>query len=650
MVKADPRRTGIPVAVAAAAVVALVCYLNTFSNQFVFDDIDVITANPLVRTAPPDVRAIFTTHYWHHLTPTGDLYRPLVILSYAINHAIGGMNPGGFHAVNLLLHALCAGLVVILGARLGLSVPGALAAGVLFAAHPIHTEAVAGLVGRAELMAAGAVLAAWIVHLGPAGIVRTAEVWRTTGVRRTAAIAALLLAGLLSKENAIVLPGLMLAGDLARVRRNETTWRALMPAYAACAVVILIWLGCRATLLSPPAPGSGYEGPFAGVGAMTRVLTALSVMARYLLLLVRPTVLSADYSFEQIPLVSSAADPLACTGALILLALTLAVVRGVWLGREPVLPALSIAVFLISIAPVSNLLVPIGTIMGERLLYLPSVGFCLLGPALWGAVTGPSQRNAARAAGAVLVCVLAMLYAARTITRNADWKDQLTLFSVTSVTSPSSAKVRYNLGVALEDAGRPEEALREYLAAVSIKPLDAKSHLNAGLLLGKMDRAAEASMHLDQASRIDGSLPHVFTSLGAALTRLGNNEKAAAAFAEAVRRDPDDAIAHYNFGTLRLMMGDPVGSIPHLEKARVLNPDEPDGRFQLGLAYLQAGRARDAIPELSRSLELSPGLTLAHLQLAQAYLRLGMRQEAGMQASLASRAGLELPPELQQLR
>ena len=638
-VKGDARGVGIPVAI--AIVLALVCYLNTLSNQFVFDDIDIIVRNPLVTVSSPDLPKIFTSHYWQHLMPTGNLYRPLVILSYAMNHALGGMEPAGFHIVNLLLHALCTGLVVSLGFRFGLSRPGALAAGLLFAAHPIHTEAVAGLVGRAELMAACAVLAAWRIHLGSADAT----------VKRIVAISGLLLAGLLSKENAVVLPGLMIAGDLWRVRRKEAAWRATFPAIIACGVVILFWLGLRGALLNPVAAGSGYEGPFVGVDAPTRILTALSVMGRYMGLLVRPMTLSADYSFEQIPLVVSWGDPLACVSAIVLVGLTLFVVRALAFGRDPVLPALSIAVFLIAVFPVSNLLVPIGTIMGERLLYLPSAGFCLFLPSLWRSLADRMPTSLfVRRAGAVLVCVVSLLYAARTVARNYDWKDQLTLFSVTAVTSPSSAKVRYNLGVALEDAGRPEDSLREYFVALSIKPLDSKSHLNAGLILAKMERTAEASMHLDQASRIDGSLPHVYTSLGAALSRLGRNDDATAAFLEAIRRDPEDAIAHYNLGTLHLMMGDPGGSIPDLEKARDLNPTEPDGRYHLGLAYLQAGRPRDAIPELSKALELSPALSLAHLQLALAHLSLGMRSEAAAEADLAARAGLPLPAELNMLR
>src|SRR5207249_2396352 len=134
----------------------------------------------------------------------------------------------------------------------GLSTGASLAAGVLFATHPIHTEAVAGVVGRAELMAAAFVLGAWLVHLSRGD--------KPPGAAAIAAITGLFAAGLLSKENAVALPALMAAADLWRVRRGETTWRRVAPVYAACAAVLIGWLVLRAMLLSPIPPGSPYEG------------------------------------------------------------------------------------------------------------------------------------------------------------------------------------------------------------------------------------------------------------------------------------------------------------------------------------------------------------------------------------------------------
>jgi len=632
----------------AAGLLAIACYLNTLGHQFVFDDLDIIARNPLVTGPGQDMTRIFTSHYWAHLTDRGDLYRPLTILSYALNHRVHGLSPAGYHLVSILLHALCSSLVVSLAARLGLGLSSALAAGLLFAAHPIHTEAVAAAVGRADLMAAAAVLGGWIIHL-------SAKTDRPAGASRLIALGVLQAAGLLSKESAIVLIGLMLAGDLWRAGRGEVTWRRAAPAYLVCGAVVLAWLAVRATLVTSIPAGSPYAGPFTGVPAPLRLYTAIAVTGRYLWLLARPLHLSADYSFEQIPLIASPTDPAFLLSAAALAGLVLVAAYRLALRRPPRLDGLCAAVFLAAFAPVSNLLIPIGTIMAERLLYLPSIAFCIALPAIWE-IRKRSWPGATRVLwlGPALTGALVTLYAARTIQRNADWRDQLTLFQVTAATSPRSAKVRYNLGVALQDAGREAEALQQYLTAISIKPQDAKSHHNAGLILAKIDdgggRMAEAASHLELAAGLDPGLPKVHSNLGVAYSRLGRSREAEAAFRAALDRDPVNHDALYNLGTVLLLTGRIAEAVGPLERARDLDPSNTDGRYQLGSAYLEAGRPREAVEQLQQALDQAPDLAEAHLQLARAFLRLGMRSEAAAAASRARAAGLDLPGELRDLR
>lgn len=614
---------------ALAALAALVCYLNTIPNRFVFDDIRIVVENPMVTDPSIGIAERFTSHYWDHVTPSGNLYRPLTIESYALNHRVHGLDPRGFHLVNILLHAACSALVVLLAFRLGLPAGGAAAAGVLFASHPIHTEAVAGIVGRAELMAAAAVLSAWVAHLGrPRPL-------------RVVGIPLLYLAGLLSKENAVVLPALLAVGDMMPARRGRLAWRSAIPVYLGCLLVLAAWLSARALLMDPVEPGSISDSPFAGVPALQRILTALEVQGRYLWLLLAPLGLSADYSFGQIPLVTSAADPgvLAAAASLVLL-----LALGVMSLRRGRLEGVCALGYLAAMAPVSNLFLPIGTVMAERLLYLPSVAFCMALPALWRGALGDRIR-AGRAAVAA-TCALTVLYAALTIDRNRDWKDQLTLFTATVETSPLSAKAHFNLGVALEESGRPQEALGHYLAAVEILPEMAGAHHNAGLLLASMDRPEEALPRLEQAATLDPSLPGVFGSLGALHARLGRPEEAEAALRRGIARDPGDHAAPYNLGTLLLTLGRAAEAVAALETARGIDPADPDGRYQLGIAYRQAGRPREALEEFRRTLEIAPGLAETHIEIARAWMQIGNREEASREVEIALRLGLTLPPDL----
>jgi hypothetical protein len=198
--------------VVAVAGVAAGLYAGGLSNGFVFDDHQLVEANPLV-AEPGHLREVFASHYWHPLRSRGYLYRPLTILSLRLDHLLGGGRPVLFHATNLLLHAAVSVMVYLVLSLLygrrtrareagGEAMPWAanvpMVAALLFAAHPVHTEAVAGIAGRADLLAMLFVMAAWWLHL----------------LERPWSAAAAFCLGMLSKESAVVLPGVLILSDL----------------------------------------------------------------------------------------------------------------------------------------------------------------------------------------------------------------------------------------------------------------------------------------------------------------------------------------------------------------------------------------------------------------------------------------------------
>jgi len=617
---------------AAIAAIAAICYAGTLSGGFVFDDVEIIVQNPLVTGPDAALSEIFTSHYWQHVIPSGNLYRPLTILSYRLNAAVDGLEPAGYHAVNVILHLLCACLLLPIARGLSFGRGGALAGAAIFAAHPIHTEAVAGVVGRADLLAAAGVLGALALHVST----------RSPGPVRTTAAAALLAAGLLSKESAVVLPAMAIAADLFRIRMKTTTFRQIAPAQMTFITVVAAWLVVRALVLPGAQPGTLSDSVFAEVPWPHQFLTALWVLSRYLQLLVAPVTLSADYSYAQTPLVTTALNPrvLIAAGALAAMAVIglMGMTRRSSLARGQA--AFCALAFLAAIAPVSNLIVPIGTIMAERLLYLPSMAFCLAIPVAWTLIA-PRLRPAVPA---LLAALLVATFAARTIVRNRDWKDQLALFSTTVIASPNSARAHYNLGIALEDTGRPDAALAEYRIAMQINPDDAKPLRNAALLLAARDRTTEALALLEKAALIDPSLPGLLSDLGAVYSALGRPVEAEASLREALIRDPDNLEATYNLGSLLLDRGYHDEAIPLLARAASRSPKDPDTWFHLGLALLAAGRPAEAIAPLTRAEELN--LKEAPLHLARALLQVGDRERAAASAARAREAGLTLPPEL----
>lgn len=493
-------------------------YLNTLGNAFVFDDEPAIVANPLIRDLR-NLPTIFLTDYWRD-PERGLYYRPLTVASFAVNYALGGLNPLGYHLGNLLLHAGVTLLVYPLALRLHLDQPGAVAAALLFAVHPLHTEAVAAGVGRADLLAALFSLLSLLLYL-----------------RRDPlplSLGAYLLA-LLSKENAIVLPAILLIADLGdpeatpsrgllRRARDLVTQRG-MHRYLPYVGVTALYLGVRSLVLGGlqlPSP-SYLDNPLAHTDPGTRLLTALVIVAKYLGLFILPLHLSADYSYNAIPLVTSAADPrfLVAALALGLLLLLMATGRALSFG---------ILFFGLTLLPVANLLFPVGTIMAERLLYLPSFGLSFMAGAVfsWGfrafggkPLSGLTQRSLLLSFGVVL-----FLCSLRTVLRNREWRDQFSLFQSAIAVSPGSAKVHNNLGVHYGMHGQLLEAQREFEEALRILPRYPEALFNLGLIYRRRGLLAQAEQAYRTAIRVKPNFPEAHQNLAVLYRLQGRQEEA----------------------------------------------------------------------------------------------------------------------------
>ena len=367
-----------------AALAAVLLHLPALRNDFVFDDRGVLLQNPLladVRSAP----RLLSVPYWNAPGLTGGLYRPATTLTFALDRALaGGFKPSFFHATNILWHALVTGLLVLLALQMALPAWAALLAGLLFAVHPVHVEAIAGVVGRAELIAAAGILAALLC----AALARRRE--GRAGTLAAAGAMACGLVALLAKESAFVLPAVVWIHDRAFPASRPLRGRMLV---AGGIAVLALALGLRAHALGGlgSAPIPFVDNPAASAGPLLGRVAALSVVPRMARLLVWPHPLSADYSYAQIPVPASAFAPGVLLGAVIAVGIMAAGI--VALRRRP---ALGFALLLIpvSLLLTCNLIVFIGTLLAERLLYLPSAGVCLAVAVL--AADAASDRGARR--------------------------------------------------------------------------------------------------------------------------------------------------------------------------------------------------------------------------------------------------------------
>jgi tetratricopeptide (TPR) repeat protein len=418
----------------ALSAFALLAYSNSFRNGFAFDNTALILQDPRIRAATPEnLHLILTEQYWYNSTTIG-LYRPLTTFSYLLNYAIfgNGPHPAGYHWVNFALHAVNIALVYLLGLLLfqetKLKEHLALTLAAVWAVHPVLTESVTNIVGRADLLAGFGVLAGLLCHVHGGA---------ASGWRKPAYLAGLALAttvGLFSKESAVVVLAAMVIYDLAFHR----TWRARAPGYLALAVSFLCFFYVRDRVLAnlPSAVVPFGDNPLVGADFWTARLTAIKVIGKYLWLLLWPSHLSCDYSYNQIPLFAWGDwKTLAAVAACVALA---AVAMVCYRRSKPVF--FFIAFFFAALAPTSNLAILIGTIMAERFLYLPSIGFA--GCLVWAVYTVCRRFPSVAPVALALVSVA---FAARTYTRNFDWFDDLSLWTSAAKVCPASYKTHTGL-------------------------------------------------------------------------------------------------------------------------------------------------------------------------------------------------------------
>lgn len=462
-----PRLTG-KQAVLAAALVACAVYVGALGNGWALDDYGMIERNPAAHSLASAVQAAFSPYWPPDQDFSAGLYRPLVILTYAFDWVISGAEPRWFHLVNIILHGAATALVVAL-ALAWLPPFGALATGLVFTVHPAHVEAVANVVGRAELLAALGML----LSLLTARRYRLAQGARA---RRTwlAVVLAATAAALLSKEHAVMTIALLALDHALNYRARGAGTSAASPASAATAgsahgqmgllYVAVAWLtGAWLFLWNAVAGESLESGAAIGFGSLNtgeRLATAIPVQLEVVRLLVWPVRLAADYSPQTIPLRTdwTVVATVAAVTSIALLALAAAARRTA--------PAVTFGILAAAATylPTSNLVFLSGVVLAERNLYLG-----VLAPSLlvgWGLGWAIERGRGFQAR--VLLAVIVTAGAARAAARVPFWRDSRTVIIQSILDQPENFRAHTRVARALELAGDRGRALAEYAAAGAI--------------------------------------------------------------------------------------------------------------------------------------------------------------------------------------
>ena len=451
----------------AVALAALVPYIPALWNGFAMDDLYIILWNPLVHSARGAWHA-FAGPYW---PPDlgGQMYRPLPLATFALDWTVAHGHPAWFHAMNLLWHAGVAVIVTALVLRSpspegrgGQGVKtAALAAGLVFAVHPVHVEAVANVIGVAELMAAAGVCLAVYAAV----------------VRQDVLLSgAALVVGLLSKENAVVAPALIGWAWIVGLARPS---RRRMLAFAASWVIIAGgYLAVRTVVLHPYARLHAIAPVFLGESALAGRLTAIAALGDVLRLLVFPLTLRVDYSPGERTIVRSLLNGHFLIGlACVALWATLLVMA--W-RRQRRLEAYGLGWIGIAFLPVSNLLFSSGVFLAERTLYLPSAGLALAaGTAL--------ARLPVRRFRLVLV-LLALAGGVRSGVRSPVWRDDFSVTQSILEDSPESYRGPARMAALYQSHRQPDRAIASLRIASRIFDRDPSLFIagaDAALTLGQ---------------------------------------------------------------------------------------------------------------------------------------------------------------------
>lgn len=600
----------------------LIAYSNSFQAGLVLDNASIIGQDPRIRRATAqNVSAILEGGYRYN-NPDVGLYRPLTTFSYLVNYAVFGneSRPAGYHWVNLAFHCFNVALVYALGIAVFAETAPSFALAAIWGLHPVLTESVTNIVGRADLLAAFGVLAGLLCYLKAAPAVARVRLAWLVGLAGAQAI------GIFSKESAVVLPGLMLLYDLTWT--GGKTWRTRAPAYAVLALPLSAYFFLRgqlhAHMLIPFA-----DNPLVNAGFWTARLTAIKVIGAFLGLFLWPAHLSADYSFNAVPLFGGQASNWEDARALIALAVCLAaaaLIAVLAVRARPIeKPILFfLAFFFIALAPTSNLIVLIGSIMAERFLYLPCVGLAGLAAAVIYALRQRiSLRPQALAMAWAAAAVLCFALAARTYARNLDWKDDLSLWSSAVDAVPGSARAHYNLAKTLEPIpGRTPQAIAEYRESLRIDPDEADVHNNlANALLAIPGRLPEAIAEYKAAMRLQPGRAEPHNNLANAFANMpGHLPEAIAEYQAALRLQPENAEIHYNLANALLRLPkEQTEAIAEYAAALRIDPNHADAHTNLANALARIpGRLPQAIAEYRAALRIQPDSGGAHIGLANA--------------------------------
>lgn len=604
-------------------VFAVACFMNSYQGDFVFDDSEAILSNNDLKSETP-LSDLFVHDFWGSKLDSKTShksYRPLTVLTFRWNYFLsGGPYPMSFHIVNIILHGLVSVLMlavfslVLAGShndREGRPLFGApkasLACAILFAIHPIHTESVAGIVGRADLLCALLFILSFLCYVRSCCQDTVSRTHATLHRPETFSMAwfclSVVFCGLsvLCKEQGITVIGICSAYDiivicqvdvlrLLRLKKSTENqnqeaspsvtkqntsgdWfkslcvRHLFLAITGAAILVTRWR----VMGSAPPVFQVFDNPHSFVnGTLLRTLNYNYLYALNCWILVNPWWLCFDWSMGSVPTIDSVSDPrvLAVIVLWVVLAFCLYSACVGPIGQQQRQLTMALALLIVPFLPASNLFFRVGFVIAERVLYLSTAGFCIL------VVMGICKLQQKFSSMNTRYCLffLVAVFMIRSIQRSNEWKTEMALFTAGAKTCPLNAKVHYNIGKLNSDLGNIEKAISKYRLAISLNPEYDQAMNNLGNLLKDQGKNEEAEQLLRKAVEIRPDFAAAWMNLGIVQAALKKPREAEQSYHKALRHRRKYPDCYYNLGNLYLDMGQHQMALNAWRNATLLKP------------------------------------------------------------------------------
>lgn len=498
--------------------ITLLTYINILPNKMFFDDEELIYKNAFVSDLGYFPK-YFSTNMIAGAGKISNMYRPILITSFALDHQIWGNNPLGFHLTSILLHIINVILVLILIKILFNNSQMAFLTALLFAVHPAYSEAVIYASGRTDPL---------YVFFGLSSVITFLKSVKGNHVNILLYFSSIILfiLSLLSKEAAIIIPLLMILSlfvlvNLKNRELNLTKFLLIVPSVLVAAVYFflrLTFLNFNNTLNFYTGTTLTPETSLYSSSIFIRFFTFTKVFFSYIAILIFPSELAVSRSVQIIT------SPLNFWVLLFLVFVIFAVIYSISIFKENKILLFSLFWFLIALIPASGI-IPINNIFAEHYLYLPSISFFLLISFLVKSVFKRMRNSKLQPVCLGLFTLIVVLLSARTIARAFDWRDAISFYTISLKQSPDNIPMQNNLAMAYQDAGQTQKAIDQYRFIIARADFYPNTHHNLANAYFSLGKYSEAETEYYNALKIDPNFYFSYYGLAELYQKTGETEK-----------------------------------------------------------------------------------------------------------------------------